>query len=514
MKYSDFEKSISSKLGGAQETVNIKELLIGLNLDNLNPERKTRPFPLWLMIPLLLIGSFASFLAMDGSNMFNLNQVSDNAVIQTKSESKIATIDNNTEITNVNQNTGTTSLNDETKSKVEKTIQATTINTSINSEVKSSENTLTLRKNKLNNLQINQDSPSNSSSHSSQNLKKPTSTITDVHESVSSDPSLPGSSNLSVNSSVELSNGNIIDNDRSYYESAAKTDLNLISRSRSRSRSNLSLPSISKRSINISSLDADSENLFSRMKINCPSFNQAHWRLAMVPEIGVFAPFKTLENKKSDNTQAFEERQRLEKTLEGINLGLYSMLVRDGLPIYLKAGVSYSRISERMDLEYNYTKLDTTIGVISQTVSANGDSITTIMGPIVSEIKLTGKNRQHSYIHIFDLPVSVGYNTYLGGFDVGVEIGVNINLMTRATGNLLTSKSGFTNLSLNELYKKRIGLSYFGGLMIGRNFGSFGDFYLAPRFTYYPTDFSNDNNFISQKYVSVGVNIGFVYKIK
>ena len=190
------------------------------------------------------------------------------------------------------------------------------------------------------------------------------------------------------------------------------------------------------------------------------------------------------------------------------------MLVRDGLPIYFKAGISYSRISDRMDLEYNYTELDTTIGVISQTVSANGDSITTIMGPIVSEIEFTGKNRQHNYIHLFDLPVSVGYNAYVAGFDVGIEGGVKINLMTRATGNLLTSKSEFTNLSLNELYKKRIGLSYFGGLMVGRNFGRFGDIYIAPRFTYYPTDFSNDNNDISQKYVTMGVNVGYVYKLK
>jgi hypothetical protein len=508
MKYSDFEKSIGSKLGEAQETVNIKELLIGLNLDNINPVRKTRLFPLWLLIPLLLIGSFASFLAMDSSNIFNLKQVSENTEIQTKSENKNAIFDNSTVVSNDNQNTSNISLNNETKSSIEKSIQSTTINTSKNSEVNSSENTLLIRKSNVNRLQEDQESHSNSPSHSIQNLKKSSLTTPEINENNSSSLSSPSSSDISGISSVELINSNIKDNGQSYYKSSATTNQNLIS------RSNLSLPTISNRSINISSLDNDRENIFSRMKINCPSFNQAHWRLAMIPEIGVFAPFKTLENKKSDNTQAFDERQRLEKTLEGINLGLYGMLVRDGIPFYLKAGVSYSRISERMDLEYNYTKLDTTIGIISQTVSANGDSITTIMGPIVSEIKLKGKNRQHSYIHIFDLPVSVGYNTYLGGFDVGVEIGVNINLMTRATGNLLTSRSEFTNLSLNDYYKKKIGLSYFGGLMIGRNFGSLGDFYLAPRFTYFPTDFSNDYNFISQKYVSVGINVGFVYKIK
>ena len=327
-------------------------------------------------------------------------------------------------------------------------------------------------------------------------------------ESIFSNPSKLGPVDGNASFPAALSKMEIKEVGRSYYKSTSKNELNPIS------RENLSLSSISMRSISITGLDNLGDNIFSRMKINCPSFDKAHWRLALIPEVGIFAPFKTLESKKADNSQAFEERQKWEETLEGINLGLYSMLVRDGLPFYLKAGVSYSRISERMDLEYNYTELDTTIGVISQTVSANGDSITTIMGPIVSEVTFSGKNRQHSYIHLFDLPVAIGYNTYLGGFDVGIEAGVKINLMTRATGNFLISKSDFTNLSLNEYYKKRIDLSYFGGIMIGRNFGRFGDFYIAPRFTYYPTDFSNDNNDISQKYVTMGVNLGYVYKLK
>ena len=121
MKYSDFEKHIGNELGNAQEAVNMNELLIGLDLDNLSPERRTRPFPLWILIPIFIIGSFATFLAMDGNNIFNLNQVSDNVVIQTKSEHKKTIIENNPGIINVNQNTSTTTtLNDKAAVKVEK----------------------------------------------------------------------------------------------------------------------------------------------------------------------------------------------------------------------------------------------------------------------------------------------------------------------------------------------------------------------------------------------------------
>ena len=235
--------------------------------------------------------------------------------------------------------------------------------------------------------------------------------------------------------------------------------------------------------------------------------------MALVPEVGIFHPIKTLENKSDEESAAFNQRFKSENTLEGLEIGLYGMLVRDNVPMYLKAGVSYSRISERMELQYEYTEQDTTIGIISSTVSGNGDTITHIYGEIVTETTFKGSNRQHHYIHLFDIPVSIGYTTYLAGLDIGIEAGVKVNFMTRATGKLLTSEKDYINLSFNKLFKNRIGLSYFGGLMIGRNFGRFGDIYIAPRFTYFPNSFDNQNNNISQKYFNIGLNVGVVYKI-
>ena len=40
--------------------------------------------------------------------------------------------------------------------------------------------------------------------------------------------------------------------------------------------------------------------MFSRMKINCPSFDNSGWHMALIPEVGIFKPFKTLENIASD----------------------------------------------------------------------------------------------------------------------------------------------------------------------------------------------------------------------
>lgn len=505
MKYSDFEKHIGTELGGAQEAVDVNQLLAGLNLGDLPRKRKLRPFLLWLLIPMILLGSYATFVAMDGDQSFSFAQNENNNQLKNdlKNNQSVPGNDNSKENNNSSeskQNTSNIIAAEESKDLLNTIVTSAVSNQSEdNSTISANE----LRDKDIADLQINQETKI----HSVQSEKNTT-----LKTSIKKEENLSKTSTVMQPSYTDKSQSELIAGSNkqklSYFKSTIDNE------SISKTRPNVMLPNILSRSINIQGLDAKSDDLFSRMKINCPSFNQAFWRLALIPEVGVFSPYKTIVNKRQEDIQAFEERQTYEETLEGINLGLYTMLVRDKLPIYLKAGISYSRITERTDLEYNYTLPDTTIGIISQTVSENGDSITTITGPIISEKTFTGKNRQHNYIHLFDLPVSVGYNSYIGGFDVGIEAGVKINLMTRATGNLLTSKSDYTNLSLNEYFKNRIGLSYFGGIMIGRNFGRLGDFYIAPRFTYYPTDFSNEINQISQKYVTMGLNVGYVYKLK
>ena len=511
MKYSDFEKHIGKELGGAKETVDVNQLLLDLNLGDIPRKKKIRPFLFWMLIPIILIGSYATFVAMDGDHAHGINK-------EMKQSLSANDIINRSGAIDIKSNTSN-------KVKTEKTIGNNTITENANNETfdnaqkLSAEPSRGLRTEETafvnENSNLRKNTPFlilNKRKEIVVNNRFGTKIVTNNLRDENSQEFIDNQSSSTLSISQEYLEVPTKKNNFSYYKSSNNnTDNTLIG---NEIRESVALPSISNRSISISALDSDSDDLFSRMKINCPSFNQAHWRLALVPEIGYFAPNKTLESKRSDASQGFEERQKYEETLEGINLGLYTMLVRDKLPFYLKAGILYSRITERTDLEYNYTLPDTTIGIISQTVSANGDSITTIMGPIISEKTFTGKNRQHSYIHLFDLPVSVGYNTYLGGFDVGLEVGVKFNLMTKANGNLLISQSEYTNLAFHEYYKKRIGLSYFGGVMIGRNFGRFGDFYLAPRFTYYPNDFSNSINAISQKYVTMGVNVGYVYKLR
>lgn len=490
MKYLDFEKHIKKELEGSKETVQMDALLTSLNLGR-QPKRKG--FALWMIIPFLLITLSALAWKFMDSNQGDLNKDLNKPFLSEAVSTEKAAI--------------------EVEPNFETSILTEVSNSEMDEEAELSNETQILKSEKL--------------IPTPANIEISTTNNHELEPSIINNKTTPAANNKLINQShsADQNNVNNSGNSSTLNTSYIKNDVNILQTQKEetntsklnntllRSRSELSIAHLDNSVDLLEDTEVDG-NLFSRMKINCPSFDDAGWHMALIPEVGVFLPMKTLESAvTAEETTGYFERLKSESTLEGIEFGLHGMLVRDNVPLYLKAGISYSRISERMDLSYSYVKPDTTVGIISTTVSGNGDTITHIWGDIITETTYKGSNRQHHYIHLFDIPISIGYTTYLAGLDIGIEGGVKVNFMTRATGNLLTSRSEYTNLSLNKLFKNRIDLSYFGGLMIGRNFGKFGDIYIAPRFTYYPGDFNNDLNNVTQRYFSIGLNAGVVYKI-
>lgn len=506
MKYLDFEKHIKKEFEGSTETVQMDALLSSLNLGG---EPRRRGFSYWKMTPFLLLAFAALAWFYIATPTAHNEQLATTQNKATTAENLMSDEGSNPEIMASNAIHSTENTNKKE-------------NTSKEKPLGNSNETLENTQTNIASTRGVELTANNAAARTNMSKRDETSLGLEGKDNVLStnSPSMSTRDQVTpflVNQRSETSHTN-----SSYIQPEGKTAeiegipakpmAHVPTKDVKAARNLVSLAELDNSVSTLESAAMDDE-LFTRMKINCPSFSSESWHMALIPEIGVFMPNKTLENTSTDQSSAFEERMNSESTLEGIEVGLYGMLVRDNVPFYLKAGVSYSRITERMDLQYEYTLQDTTVGIIASTVSDNGDTITHIYGDIISETTYKGSNRQHYYMHLFDIPVSVGYTSYVAGLDVGFEAGVKVNFMTRATGNMLTSQSDYTNLSLNRMFKNRIGLSYFGGLMIGRNFGRFGDFYIAPRFTYYPNDFNNQNNSIRQRYFTIGLNAGVVYKI-
>ncbi len=246
--------------------------------------------------------------------------------------------------------------------------------------------------------------------------------------------------------------------------------------------------------------------------ITCPDFSlRSKFVFELIPEVGLFLPLKNLEST-SLEPGIVPRRQDLEQSLEGISAALYGKVSHRQIPFYFKAGVSWSKLTERTQLEYSYITRDTTKGIISITYSQTGDTITTIIGDIVTERKQSGSKTRHYTLQMWDLPIMVGYEKGWNQWFAGAEVGAIINLSLQADGNMLASDTSFMHVVQPvPQFKSKVGLSYTGGLYIGRDLNRFGRIYLSTRIRLIPDQFNIEQVSYRQQYKFLGLYAGYSY---
>jgi hypothetical protein len=133
------------------------------------------------------------------------------------------------------------------------------------------------------------------------------------------------------------------------------------------------------------------------------------------------------------------------------------------------------------------------------------------MGDIITETTITGQSTKHYYTHQWDVPVAVGIEQAFGRWIVGLEAGVNVNVRTTASGNILRTPSEFGPVEGEVDINRRVGLGYFGGVQVGRDIEGFGEVYLAARARSIP-DISSVTTSTTQRYMLYGLHAGYVYR--
>jgi hypothetical protein len=272
--------------------------------------------------------------------------------------------------------------------------------------------------------------------------------------------------------------------------------------------------------INVSSIDnvpfsLSSQNATKLISGNiiCPTFRKkGGYYLELIPEIGYFRPFKSLEQMTNEPDNVFALRKKNESTLEGINASFYLRMHRQKWPVFVQAGISTSRMTEKMPLDYSYIKRDTTQGIISITKSQTGDTLTIILGDIVKETAISGKKINHHHFTLIDFPISLGVEKRINEWTFGAEGGIVINASLSAKGQILVSDTSFTSVDAPfSAYKTGIGMSYTGGVFLSRDFNKLGRIMVSLRGRYIPEPFSSPQNRIRQSYHFLGLNVGYVY---
>lgn len=209
-----------------------------------------------------------------------------------------------------------------------------------------------------------------------------------------------------------------------------------------------------------------------------------------------------LEYKSEDFRAHAQLRTDTEKPYYSFNTGVrVNFLTEFGWAI--RTGLVYTQINEI--LETQYTEIVTTF-------DGNGDVIGTTEG--TRDVNIRNKYK------MIDIPFVFGYEVPMKRFDLNVNGGVYMNLMSKQSGAFFSPVEDrvvyFTEGHPDDydIFKNNIGLSVFMGL--GFNFDLTNAFnadhkiqlIVEPHARFYPKSFALDNYILNQKYFAAGVMIG------
>lgn len=241
--------------------------------------------------------------------------------------------------------------------------------------------------------------------------------------------------------------------------------------------------------------------------VECPSFNKNPWIVELGTVMGVSNPVKRFSINPEEINPALTSRAENEKSLEGLDLEFFLSAKRKRWPVFLKSGVAYSRWTEQMRQEENYTEIDTVQGIVSATVSQTGDTITYIYGDIFIEKDIQINRKIHYYINRVSIPLSIVYEKEFGKANAfQAELGASFNIRTFSVGSVYESENTFTPVNVGGFFNTLTGVSYFTKLHYRRYITD--KFFLGAQgyFHFLPAEFSNHTSF-SQKYNNYGVGI-------
>lgn len=249
-----------------------------------------------------------------------------------------------------------------------------------------------------------------------------------------------------------------------------------------------------------------------RKTVQCPSFsNRKRLSFFLQPEIGFGLPQKNLQGISSEISDAVQRRIDQEETLEGLQAALYLGMNIGRSPWYVKTGLAYTRLAEKMDLQYEYTRQDTTYGIISITKSQTGDTLTVIYGDIITQSTIEGQKIKHHYFHLFDIPLCVGYQFPVSSkWSVNAEAGLVFNAAMRVKGDVLATGTDFLPATANN-YQPSLGIGYRAGLDVEYAATSRIGLGLQARINGYGRDFSSGNADFRQQYVIPGAQLYLKY---
>ena len=463
MKYSEFEQHLRETLGTQHMDINEERLLANLGLDE-----KKKPLAFWPfllgIVGISLIGVFGFYLTRDAAPIAGDPDTSNTHFPTVSGDSNA---EETTSITS--EPLGTTHEN---TVRARQSFSAKKAKTSVSQDLKTS-------------TQMDYN-PTPSSMH----------TIIDTDIS-----------------KTHLKAHNIVDITLPSESSSAPTSRISENDSPTGSAEVTQLPSLQALPVVLNTIEGDRDLPTQKQKITCPQFSSDRWSFALGVETGVGLPFWDLSFSGKEQTQGFLYRNEHESPLDAISAKVFGTVQRHNIPVGVKLGLAYNRMSVGLRLQDEVIEMDTTVGIISTTVSPGGDTITHIYGDIITTTTRQIDRTRHYYIHQVEVPVSIFYTLYLNRFAIQPELGINLNVNTWAEGNILTGDNTFNSIKEEAYIKRNTGLAYFGQVNFLYPINSSLDVYAAPSFYYQPSSITQAAYEIDHSYFIPSIKIGCLWRL-
>jgi len=232
-------------------------------------------------------------------------------------------------------------------------------------------------------------------------------------------------------------------------------------------------------------------------------------------EFGTGIIFQSLRTNDPDLAPYLNSIKTFEKPLDYYHSQLGIKLNHNSLPFYLKTGISYSRISSRIQL-ISTTYTDTIInGTQYYDVDSRG-ARSAIDGDIMA-VKVTDyRAKWHTYHHMIDIPIVVGYNLIkTPTIGLSLEGGLTANILNHSQGAYINQEgflNKFTNSDNDHIYNKNLGLNFQAGLDFRFLLTRQNSFSLRANWTQLG-QMTNRQSEIIKKYQVLGINLGIQHRL-
>ncbi len=205
-------------------------------------------------------------------------------------------------------------------------------------------------------------------------------------------------------------------------------------------------------------------------------------------------------------------RRESETLLEAIHYGVRGKLTHKS-GFSFSTGGQYTVLSERYDNNNLEIEADSIEGVIKRIIQLNGDTVD-VIGLMPRTTSYDYEKQIYNRYKMIDIPFIVGFEGRMNEWSLGIQAGVFVNLSLKTSGQIRNTQTTDLNIGENQadIFKSKVGLSYYGGVYIRRALSQNLDITIVPHGRFFAKDFNVADYAVKQRYSLIGVEAGLSYR--